>query len=488
MLNERPAILRLAVKPLLARPVPRSGSNRRADRYDWLYGAMVVLAAVVRMPLLELPGFAADIAYFKRWGLFAVEHGLFRVYELPTVNHPPLSALLWWCVAQLARLINPAFGPQDAGLAAALDSVAYTALVKGAACIADLLIGVLVYRWARQTAGPRWGVAAAAAILLHPAMIYVSAWWGQIDSILALGLLVAFTSAGVGQARRSAVLYALIVLVKAQALILLPVFALLQWQRSGLRQVLHSGEVLASVLVLAALPFLLADPGGHIFRSSGQAGGLQGIGSFGTRALPTNNAYNIWWLALDPEQRRQSDLQPLWGSLTSQSRTTPGTIRAALAGHLPRRVIGLAGFGVVYALALVWLWQRGPREWPVAAIAVYASFFMLPTQIHERYLLPFFPLMVIAVTYHRRLLPWFVGWSLTFTANLLHVGGLGGLGGLPCGECIGSALRILTPDRIAGINLALWITLLIVLWWLPSARPGQRSAPRPPDEPAAASP
>ncbi len=465
--NKRPAIMRPAVKTLQACLMPRTGCNIHADhRYDWLCVALVALAAAVRIPLLEQPGFSADIAHFKRWGLFAVEHGLFQVYELADINHPPLSALLWWCVAQLARLINPTFGFQDPGLAAALDSVAYTELVKVPACIADLLIGVLIFRWVRQTAGPRWAVAAAALILLHPALIYDSAWWGQVDSILALGLLVAFRAASVGQVRRSAVLYALAVLAKAQALILLPVFVLLQWQRNGLRQALHSGEVLVSVIVLASLPFLLADPGGRILRSSGQAGGLQGIGSFGTAARPTNSAYNLWWLALDSEQRQQSDLQPLWG-------------------QLPPRVIGLAGFGTVYMLALVWLWRRGPREWPLAAIAVYVSFFVLPTQLHERYLLPCLPLMVLALMQHRRVLPWFVGWSITFTANLLHVGGLVGL---PCQQCIGGVLQILTPERIAGINVVLWATLLIMLWWLPASRPEQQSAGRPQDEPAVARP
>ena len=335
-----------------------------------------------------------------------------------------------------------------------MDSVTYTALVKGAACIADLLIGVLVYRWARQIVGPRWGVVAAAAILLHPVMIYVSAWWGQIDSLFSLGQIAAFMAASRGRVRRGAVSYALAGLVKVQAFILLPVFGLLQWQRVGMRRMLHSGEALASVLVLAALPFFMVGQGEHLFRSSGQAGGLQRLGSFGSVARPTNDAYNIWWLTVEAEERRQSDLRPLWGSL-------------------PRRVIGLAAFAGAYLLVLFWMWRRAPRHWAAAAAAVYTSFFMLPTQIHERHLLPFFPLMVVAVIHHRRLLPWFVGWSITFTANLLHSGSLVGI---PCGECIGSVLQILTPDRIAGINVVLWATLQIVLWWLPSSGPGQRNA------------
>ena len=444
----------------------RSGDGGRASRYDWLLVVLVPLGALVRMSLLEQPGHAGDIADSKRWGLFAVEHGLFQVYELSAVNYPPLAVLLRWCEAQIARLVDPAFGFQDTGLTAALDSVTYTVLVKGAACIADLLIGVLVYRWVRPTAGPRWGVAAAAMILLHPALIYVSAWWGQIDSLFSLGQIAAFMAVGWGQVRRGAVFYALAGLVKVQAFILLPVFAVLQWQRVGLRRMLHSGGVLVSVLVLAALPFLLVGQGANLFRSSGQAGGLERLGSFGSTASPTNNAYNIWWLTLDAEERQQSDLQLLWGIL-------------------PRRVIGLAAFTAAYALVLIWIWRRGPRYWAAAAIAVYASFFMLPTQIHQRHLLPFFPLMVVALIHHRRLLPWFVGWSITFTANLLHSDGLVGL---PCGECIGSVLRILTPERIAGINVVLWVTLLIMLWWLPASRPEQPSARRPQDEPAAVNP
>ena len=444
----------------------RFGGNGRASRYDQFLVVLVPLGALVRMPLLEQPGFIGDLDDSKRWGLFAVEHGLLRVYELPEVNYPPLAVLLRWCEAQLALLINPAFEFQGPGFAIALDSVTYTALVKVAASIADLLISVLVYRWARQTAGPRWAVAAAAAILLHPALIYVSAWWGQIDSLFSLGQIAALLAAGRGQVRRSAVFYALAGLVKVQAFILLPVFAVLQWQRGGLRRMLHSGGMLVSVLVLAALPFLLVGQGANLFRSSGQAGGLQQLGSFGSDPRPTNNAYNIWWLALEPEERPQSDLQPLWGVL-------------------PRRSVGLAAFAATYALVLIWMRRRGPQYWAAAAVAVYASFFMLPTQIHERHLLPFFPLMVIAVIYHRRLLPWFVGWSITFTANLLHVGGLFGL---PCQQCIGGALEILTPERIAGINVVLWATLLIMLWWLPASRPAQQSARRLQDEPATVSP
>ncbi len=69
-------------------------------------------------------------------------------------------------------------------------------LVKLPAVFADLAVGVLLYALVRRFAGMRWGLGAAALYLFNPATIYISASWGQVDSIsgglalLAIYLLV----------------------------------------------------------------------------------------------------------------------------------------------------------------------------------------------------------------------------------------------------------------------------------------------------------
>ena len=56
-------------------------------------------------------------------------------------------------------------------------------LVKLPAILADLGVGALLYAVVRRFAGAGLGFGAAALYLLNPATIYISALWGQVDSI-----------------------------------------------------------------------------------------------------------------------------------------------------------------------------------------------------------------------------------------------------------------------------------------------------------------
>ena len=56
--------------------------------------------------------------------------------------------------------------------------------MKAPATLADLGLAALVVFALRDR--PRWAALGAVAILLHPAVIDVSAWWGQYESIFVL--------------------------------------------------------------------------------------------------------------------------------------------------------------------------------------------------------------------------------------------------------------------------------------------------------------
>ncbi len=61
--------------------------------------------------------------------------------------------------------------------------------MKVPASLADIGLALLVAYALRSR--PWWAVIGAAAILLHPAVIDVSAWWGQYESIYLLSALAA---------------------------------------------------------------------------------------------------------------------------------------------------------------------------------------------------------------------------------------------------------------------------------------------------------
>src|SRR6185369_4395320 len=86
-----------------------------------------------------------------------------------------------------------------------------------------LALGAVLAWHLRST--PRWAIAAALLIFLHPAVIDVSAWWGQYESIYVLFGAVAFVLAVRGHSLFAAVALAVAVMTKPQALPFLVPFA-----------------------------------------------------------------------------------------------------------------------------------------------------------------------------------------------------------------------------------------------------------------------
>ncbi|HEX6867917.1 MAG TPA: hypothetical protein VF119_03880, partial [Candidatus Limnocylindrales bacterium] len=84
--------------------------------------------------------------------------------------------------------VEPAFGTvTDAS------DPAIRALMKTPASIADLGLAAIVFTALRDHR--QWAVLGAVAILVHPAIIDVSAWWGQYESIFVLSALGAVVAA-----------------------------------------------------------------------------------------------------------------------------------------------------------------------------------------------------------------------------------------------------------------------------------------------------
>jgi hypothetical protein len=100
-------------------------------------------------------------------------------------------------------------------------------------------------------------------------------------------------------------------------------------------------------------------------------------------------------------------------------------------------------------MVIMWRQAKEPREF-IWATALMLGFFMLPTQIHERYLYPAVTLAVFAATQDRRMWIVALGLAATYTYNLFGV-----------------AIPVLTQDQnMFGIEtFALPAALLNVLLW-----------------------
>ena len=239
--------------------------------------ASVAVGLAVRLILLPRADISGDIDLFVGWVHGIASNGLPSAYDA-RLSFPPVMTYIWWLLAA----VEPGFRTETDS-----SDQAIRILMKVPALLADLGLAGLAGYALRQR--PRWAVAAAAVILLHPAVIDVSALLGHYESIYVLFALAAAIFATSGRTGWAAALIALSLMTKPQAVMMLVPFAALFFATSGWRGLVRAAAIGVGVIVILWLPFLAAD---------GPANYLRNIGFYqeqGQAALSVW-AWNIWWL------------------------------------------------------------------------------------------------------------------------------------------------------------------------------------------------
>ena len=443
------------------------------DRRLWL---LLAAALAVRLVLMPLPDpFDADLTTFwLPWMAYGAQHGLAQLYleGYPPVNYPPLYLTLLVGLGKLYGVAVPGFEYTP------LQSV----LIKLPAVLADVGITVLLYVAARgvvqirDASAPsvsmtgthhrtiarpnghnkesRLPLLAAGLWALNPAVIYVSAFWAQVDSIHTLWMLAALLAALARRWGWSGVLMALALLTKLHAVVLLPLLFVLALRHSW-RALAWGALGLSGTLALGLLPFAL---NGMLDRVL-----LVYFGAVGFYPKLSVNAFNGWFIV------QTLSVQWLGREILDTAR---------VIGPITLRWVGLALLGGYTAVLLGLLWPRlepGRRapDGPISAIRPWLpaqarllvffaagllvfGFFSLATEMHERYGLPALAFLALPAAFWRRVLWPYLLLTVVFSLNLLRV--------LPWGPGIFFALESIPGDRLlvslASVILFLWLSVL----------------------------
>jgi Gpi18-like mannosyltransferase len=390
----------------------------RLARRDWLVvAALLAGALLIRLPFLAAPDPVGDLELSARRMGFLYADGLAGAYRFDG-DYMPLR--LYWLLgfSRLVPLLGGAFAdplPPPTLI-----------LIKLPGLLADLATVALIYAWSR-----RWLAVGGAALIgalytFAPPVWMVVAWWGQVDAILLLPLLGMVALLDRAGGRWSWACWAVALLIKTQAIIFAPLLYVATLRRHGCRGLAGGGALAAALLAAGCAPLILAGQGAGLAQAY--------VGAVGRFPQVTNRAYNLWWLVTGGASR--SDLD-------------------ALLGPLSHRSAGLALVGGVALLVCLALLRRadGPARAEGAAVTALA-FFLLPTQIHERYL--FFALAFLAMraASDRRLLaPYLI---LVTTATLNILGTLSGFSQAATAAIAPSPL----PFAIAVVNLLALVFLI----------------------------
>jgi hypothetical protein len=347
--------------------------------------ALAVGGLALRLAIAPWGGHPGDLGVLARWSLALNEGGWLGVYTHSDANYPPLGMGLIAAANAALRLLRPAASPL---------SPAWLVAVKLPAMLADLLIIGQVWGVAGDTKRARWLLV---SIAFNPALIYLSAWWGQPESVYACLVLAAILAAGRGRSFRAGLWLGLGVMVKLQAAVAAPLILLIaatqprqgeahlptlpEWLRIALPNVLKTGLGAAASIGAALAPFALSGQLKLVLQRS--------IALVASPGWLTVNALNVWYLLTGGRGN--------WTFNTPLSR--PDTL--ILVGGVSAREIGLLALAI-WSASVLWLgWRARFHDrlggWLLAGALLYLGIFLFPTQAHERYAFPAVPLLAACV-------------------------------------------------------------------------------------------
>ena len=364
--------------------------------------ALLGTGLLVRLALLPFGGYSFDLLLLQQWAERLTTRPLPRFYaSQEVVDHLPGDLWLLWLLGRVTDLIAPgAVVPQIA--------------LKLVPTLADIAIGGLLFLLGRHLVGPDIGLLAAGFYVLNPAAIFLTAIWGQWDAVSAALALLAVWLVIQGEPAWALLPLTWAALIKPPFAALVPLVLLaVVWHsfvphtRWGMARPAEPLLVSVGRLGLAAITC--------VFLAAALLLPFDvGLGPLPTRwdllerlhyslemyPETTVNAFNLWATPL--VGNREPDAQTLLGVAV--------------------RSWGIALFGAAYVLILARYWRR-----PDAIAFIWAGFaialttFMLPTRVHERYLLPAIPVAALIAALAPRLRWFFVALSLSCFTNLYWV-------------------------------------------------------------------
>jgi Gpi18-like mannosyltransferase len=345
--------------------------------------AGLALAVVLRYVLLPADELTGDLDQFVLWVHGIATTPLGHAYDT-NVSFPPVMVYIWWLLAALQPVFRTATDASDATV---------RILMKLPGTVADFGLAALAAYVLRFS--PRWAIVAALGLVLHPAILDISAWWGQYESIYVLFGLLAFVLAVRDRPNLAAVALAFAVLTKPQAIPFLVPFGAWFLARYGLARTARYAVVgLVAVLVLW-LPFL---PFG------GPVNYLRNLADYQnqTYAVLSLRAWNPWWI-----------FQTMYGGGEFIGDS------AAVVGPVTLRLLGVAVAAFLEAVVFVAVYRHPTSRSLALGIAASSLVaFSALTTMHERYAFP--ALVFLALWLPERSVRWtWIAFGVAFTANLL---------------------------------------------------------------------
>jgi hypothetical protein len=374
----------------LASLSPRASSEPLPLAALWLGAASALVLALLVAPLVFHNYDVVDC--FLNWARASRGRQPWAIYltrfDTDDCDYPPVVPYLLTLVERVRLALS-------AGEASGV-AIVLLKLPNIAAWLAHVPVCAIGLR---RPFGARAARAAALLVAVSPPLFVNAAAWGQFDALLSLFVVGSIVAALDGRPFRAGAALGLGLATKLLAVVAVPVLAVWTWRRRGARVVLAGTASAALVVALTAVPYVVRGAARPVLASY--------HGAVGYYPLRTVEAYNLWYvldridirLRGQPSGEARVDTRPFLGPLT----------------HRDVGLVLIAGW-TVFILAGLWRWP-GDGGLILAAAFQFFAVFMLPTQMHQRYILPAAVLLALAAPLSARSRVLFVVLAVTATLN-----------------------------------------------------------------------
>lgn len=342
--------------------------------------SLLAIAAIVIRLILAVFFYSGDLNNPAIWGIYARDFGFSGFYDFLNFgnysrpDYPPGAIMLFWFIRYIWEIVfkffwwinvNVTIFPSN--FIVWLETDGYIFLLKLPGLICDFLIGYLIYKVLR-TKDNKKALLGAALYWFNPATIYVSSMWGQVDGIVMFAGVLTILKAIQKKFTLAFLILTLSILIKPTMLMLLPaVFIIMFLKKISFKNFVLSLIPSALLIYLVSRPFAPWGPIPWIIK--------QYFNNFLNIAsnLPyiQVRAFNFWTLVTG------ATFVPL-------KNTFLGIELSSYA-----YILFLANFLIVTYLAL-----KKKNVFGAVSLFIFSSFLFLP-KIHERYLLPIIPFLIL---------------------------------------------------------------------------------------------
>jgi len=382
-------------------------------------------AVLIRLYFIPNPGFEADVAFWKGWGLAAADKGAVWSMLNTNNNYPTPFSYTLGAMTTLYRIIGG--NPHDVNDYWSSTNIRFLFASKLPPILADFGIAVIILfigknRKKFNLPGSSGGyILLATFYLLNPVSIMDGSWWGQVDSLGVVYFLLAFVALLYKKPFLAGVVFMLAMMTKLQNMIYGPIFFVYIWSEFGMMGMLKALAGAVTGFLGLNIEFFLSKNMGRVLNSL--------VDNYDYFPYMSLHAYNPWWIVSGGDGMNMSDKFLSVGVLTAKS-------------------VGTIIFAACYLLAILQLISSNlekilfsyKRKFKEESVRDYLSpqsifhfflgltiinlgFFLFQTQSHERYAFPVivFGLFLVPFLTKARQKIFLIGyaiWSIVYFLNL----------------------------------------------------------------------